>query len=339
MLAPAAVAGQVLGAPGVWVFALSLVAILSLAKMLGDATESLAAQVGPTAGGLLNATLGNAAELIITLVALRAGLVDLVKASITGSILGNLLLVMGLALVAGGAKNGIQRFDRRRAGMGAVQMVLAVIALAVPTMFSEAIEPNHWAVTRLSDGVAVVMLLLYVLSLFYSFKGNPAPADGTPAPGRAWSRRRALAILAGSTAALAAVSEILVGAVEPAMAALGVSEFFIGIILVPVVGNAAEHMVAVTAAVRNDMELTMAVALGSSTQIALLVAPALVLLSIGLAPAPMVLVFNRFELAALVAATAVASIIAVDGESNWLEGAQLLAVYVILTIAFLVLPA
>ncbi|MDQ7028957.1 MAG: calcium/proton exchanger [Ardenticatenia bacterium] len=285
------------GANEVVIFALSVLGIVPLAKLIGDATEELAVHTGPRIGGLLNATLGNAAELIITVVAIRAGLLELVKASITGSILGNLLLIMGGAIVLGGLKHGVQRFDRTHAGLAASQMTLAIIALAIPSLFAQAIEPDHEAVQWLSVGVAIIMLAVYALNLLYSLHpaSSSAQAHGTgegDAERARWSVRTALVVLALATALIAWLSEILVGVVEHTVSTLGISEFFIGIIIIPLVGNAAEHVVAITVARENQMELSMSISLGSSTQIALLVAPLLVLLSLVLGPEPLVLSFT-----------------------------------------------
>jgi Ca2+:H+ antiporter len=337
---PAAIGASLLGVAPPVVFLLSLVAILPVAKLMGDGTEALAAVLGPHKGGLLNATLGNAAELIITLVALQAGLLQLVLASITGSIIGNLLLICGLSFLLGGLRHGIQHFDRRLGGMEAAQMVLAIIALGIPTMVDVSLRDHRAAEVLLSDMVAIVMLVLYGLGVVYALSGSHGRAPEVHAhAGAAWSRRTALSVLAIATATVVVLSEIMVGAVEPTMEAWGVSEFFIGIILVPIVGNAAEHLVAVSAARDNRMDLSVAISLGSSTQIALLVAPVLVLASRVIAPEAMVLVFHPFELAALVAATAIGALIALDGESNWMEGAQLIAVYVILAVAFFFVPS
>ncbi len=339
---PLALAANWAAAGPTVVFVLTLLAIMPVAKLMGDGTEALAARLGPQIGGLLNATLGNAAELIITLVALRAGLVELVLASLTGSIIGNLLLITGLSFVVGGLRHGTQSFHRQHTGLAASQMVLAVIALGVPTMADVALRTDIASEVLLSDIVAVVMLILYCLGVVYVLRNPDKTAATTPAPrahaGAGWSQRTALTVLAVSTVVVVILSELLVGTVEPIVAAWGVSEFFIGIILIPIVGNAAEHLVAVSAARENQMDLSLAISLGSSTQIALLVAPILVLASRVLAPHPMVLVFHPFELAALVAATAIGALIALDGESNWMEGAQLLAVFFILAVAFFFLP-
>lgn len=339
VLVPLTIAGELIHLNEVLIFAISVVSIVPLAKLIGDATEELSAHTSPRIGGLLNATLGNAAELIITIVAIRAGLIDLVKASITGSILGNLLLIMGASLFVGGLKNGGQKFNRTSAGLAASQMTLAVIALAIPTLFARQIEPNHHAVELLSESVAVVMLSIYVLSLIFTFR---SPAAST-APEKEhhetrWSLQESILVLAIATVFIAWLSEILVGVVEPTVETLGLSEFFIGIIIIPLVGNAAEHIVAVTVAMKDQMELSVSISLGSSMQIALFVAPVLVFVSLFVGPESLDLIFHPFELAALGAATLIASLIALDGESNWMEGAQLLGVYLIIAIAFFFLP-
>ena len=304
-----AVIGRFAGWSPTLLFLFAALGIIPLAGILGQATEELAVHTGPRVGGLLNATLGNAAELIITLFAIRAGLLDLVKASITGSILGNVLLVLGASVLVGGIKNGYQRFNARQASTNATMLLLAVLALAIPSLFffqhNEAEGPVEW----LSLGTAVAMLLVYVLGLVYLFRPvSPEPelAHETHAEHHSgWSLRRAVITLVASGLAVAWMSEILVGAVEATVAALGISEFFIGIIVVPLIGNAAEHAVAVQAACKNKMELSLAVSLGSSLQIALLVAPVLVFLSL-LMGHPLTLVFNQFELVALVAAVLIA---------------------------------
>ncbi|MFQ5342843.1 MAG: calcium/proton exchanger [Anaerolineae bacterium] len=323
------------------IFATSALGMIPLAGILGDATEVLAAHAGPRVGGLINATLGNAAELIITIFALREGLLDLVKASITGSILGNILLVLGFSLFLGGLRNGIQTFNRRQVGISATMMTLSVIALGIPTLFGTAVgQRNVGPVEQLSISVAVIMILLYILSLVFSFisdrdESTPSDAYGHHAAG--WSVPVATGVLLISTVFIAWLSEILVGAVEPVVQSLGVTEFFLGIIIVPLVGNVAEHLVGVQSAVKNRMDLSLTISLGSSMQIALFVAPLLVFISIALGH-PMDLVFNAFELVSLGFAVLIASLIALDGESNWLEGAQLLAVYMIIALAFYFLP-
>lgn len=338
IFAPLAIASKLLDASPVLVFAFASLGVIPLAGLIGSATEELAAHTGPRLGGLLNATLGNAAELIITIFAIRAGLLELVKASITGSILGNLLLVLGLSIFAGGLKNGTQRFDRSQAGLNGTMLILAVIAILVPSIFGHAIEPDHEAVEGLSIAVAVVMIVLYVLGVFYSFTtGKSDPLSHEPVDVAQWSTRASLVVLLASTLGIAWLSEALVGSVEHVTENLGWSEFFVGIIIVPIVGNVSEHLVAVQMAIKNRMELSLSISLGSSLQIALFVAPVLVFLSL-LMGNPMDLIFNQFELIALAAASLIAALVALDGESNWLEGIQLLLLYIILAIAFFFLP-
>ncbi len=341
---PLAILAQYGGWGPVWVFALSALAVVPLAGLIGDATEALAHYTGPRLGGLLNATLGNAAELIITVVAIREGLLDLVKASITGSILGNLLLVLGMSVLLGGMRNGEQRFDGRHASRNAILLVLAVVTLTIPSLFSHYIGADtSIKVEALSLGVASVMILLYILGLLYSYKVTSALAASLPEeegrkheiPG--WSVRVALILLALSTVGVAYLSELLVGATEPVVASLGISEFFIGIIFIPIIGNVAEHLVAVQVAIRNKIALSVEIAVASSLQIALFVAPVLVFVSLLLGH-PLTLIFNQFELLALIAGVIIVALVSFDGESNWLEGAELLAVYIILSLAFFLLP-
>lgn len=320
-------------------FAAAAVGVIPLAAIVGEATESLAARTGPRVGGFLNATLGNAAELIITFFAIRAGLLDLVKASITGSIIGNLLLVMGLSILVGGLRNGRQRFDRVRAGLDSTMLILAIIAWVVPSLFGHAIEMvSHASVEYLSLGVAVAMIVVYGLQLVYCF-GAAAPSTRPVTHGEAaWSTKKAAGVLVLATIFIAWLSEVLVGAVEPVIASLGWTEFFLGIVIIPIVGNVAEHLVAVQVAAKDQMDMSLEISVGSSLQIALFVAPVLVFVSL-LMGNPLTLVFDQFELIALAAAALIAALVALDGESNWMEGVQLLVVYIILAMAFFFLPA
>lgn len=324
-----------------WVFSGSALAVIPLALYLGKATEALAHHTGPRWGALLNATLGNAAELIITLMAIDRGLIELAKASITGSIIGNLLLVLGTAMLLGGLRHGLQRFDKRQAGTNAVLLMLTVVALAVPTFLSESIgPPKSLKVEALSLGVAGAMALLYGLYLLFTWQQQPVEA-GEPAAASedvpSWSVRRALLVLALSTGGVVVASELLVGTVEPVVSQLGVSEAFLGVILVPIIGNVAEHLVAIQVAMRNKMELSVEIAVASSLQIALFVAPLLVFISLWVGH-PMILTFNRFEMLALGVAILVTSLVSFDGESHWLEGAELLLVYFIFALAFFLHP-
>ncbi len=334
---PIALLSNYLGGPALLTFLASALGIVPLAMLMGQATEELADRAGPTLGGFLNTTLGNAAELIISFFAIRAGLLELVKASITGSILGNLLLVMGASLLVGGIRHGIQRFDRTQAGINATMLVLAVIALGIPSLFSHAIETrSHAAVEYLSLGVSGAMLLVYVLGQVFLFR-----SDGGALPPahirHGWPLWATLGGLALSTGGIAWLSEILVGAVEPLLETLGWTEFFIGIVVIPLVGNIAEHLVAVQVAAKDEMDLSLGISVGSGLQVALFVAPVLVFLSLAMGN-PLTLVFNPFELTALGAACIIAGLVALDGESNWMEGVQLLVVYLILALAFYFLP-
>ncbi len=344
---PLAIAAEMLHWSPVVVFFAAALGVVPLAGFMGKATEELAIYTGPKIGGLLNATLGNAAELIITIVAiqkgaanpeLREGLMALVKASITGSVLGNLLLILGFSVLLGGLKFKRQTFDKTQAGVNATMLILAIIALAVPSFFSHSIdEVNHAGVEYLSIGVAVVMIAVYVLSIVFSFQQETVRGESEHHQPQ-WRVRTSVAVLVAATVGIAFLSEMLVGAVEPVVTQLGVSEFFLGIILIPLVGNIAEHVVAIQMALKNKMELSLAISLGSSLQIALFVAPLLVFVSLLLGN-PLTLTFNAFEISALIGAVLISALIALDGESNWLEGVQLLGVYVIIGIAFFFLPA
>lgn len=326
-----------------WVFAFAAVGVIPLAGYIGSATEALAHYTGPKIGGLLNATLGNAAELIITLVAIREGLLELVKASITGSILGNLLLVMGMSMLFGGLKHGEQKFDRKQSGNYAVLLSLTILALVIPSFFGHSMgDEGSVGVETLSLGVSGVMIVLYVLGILYSLKysGTPISAhqDVDTHTKPLYSISTAIIVLGAATLGVVLLSELLVGSVEIVTSQFGLSEFFIGIILIPIVGNVAEHLVAVQSAFRNKMELSMEISLSSSLQIALFVAPLLVFISLAMGH-PLTLMFNQFELISLGAGVAIAALVSMDGESNWLEGAALLAVYLILGLAFFLLPA
>jgi Ca2+:H+ antiporter len=322
-------------------FVAAALAIIPLAGILGNATESLALHTGPRIGGLLNATLGNAAELIITIVALRAGLVEVVKASITGSIIGNLLLVLGFALLLGGLKNGLQRFSLRSASISNTLMTVAVIGLIVPAFFGPGVAAHgELSVIELNVGVAVALMLGYILSLIFSFtaaaegnKGTVEPGDEVVEVEPPMSLRLSLVLLTLSVIAMAYLSEALVGSIEPLLKESGLSPFFIGIIIIPIIGNAAEHAVAIQVAIKNQMDQALCVRMGSSMQVALFVAPLLVFISL-LFNTPMTLAFNPLELAALGISVIIASLISLDGESNWLEGALLLLVYAILAFGF-----
>ncbi len=328
------VAVELLHGPTLVLFAVSALALIGLAWVLGQATESLGHHSGPRIGGILNATFGNAAELIITIFALSAGLTTVVKASIIGSIIGNILLVLGASLLIGGLKNGVQSFSSEIAGINASMLGIVAAALALPTIFA-ATSPGT-PPTFLSVEVAVVMFVLYVLYLVYylrSPEGGVATGEGHAPFGRGAS----FALLLVATAAVAFVSEAFVGAIEPLTEEFGISELFVGVILVPIVGNIAEHIVGVQIAYKNNMDFSMAISLGSSIQVALLVTPILVFLG-PLLGHPLRLVFTPLELGALATAVVVTGFVALDGKSNWLEGAMLIGVYIIAALAFFFSP-
>ena len=322
------------------IFIAACLAIVPLAGWLGHATEELAHHTGEGVGGLLNATFGNAAELIIAIMALRQGLYSVVKASLTGSIIGNILLVLGAAVLAGGLKHKHQKFNVTGARAQATLLTLAAIALVMPAAFHSLAGGPNTAIRedRLSLAISFVLLAVYGLHLFFSlgthkqlFEGGAPAEDGADA---VWSLKRSVLTLAGATLLIVWVSEMLVRSVEGAAKAFGMSNVFIGVIVVAVVGNAAEHSTAVMLAMKNRMELSIGIAVGSSLQIALLVAPLLVIISHFIGPRPMDLMFTPAEVLAIFLAVLITGQIASDGESNWIEGVQLLAVYVILAVVF-----
>jgi Ca2+:H+ antiporter len=308
--------------------------------LIGHATSQVALHLGAQWGGLLNATFGNAAELIITLLALREGLFILVKASITGSIVGNTLLVLGLALLAGGARHGVLRFDVRLTSLNAALMILAVAGLLLPAVFGSLVADLD-RLEELSVMVALILLLSYAAYLLFLLRGSRGwlaqeSASDSPDPAE-WSLRRGLVTLALATIGTAIVSEALVNAVEPVTVQLGWTELFVGVILVPIVGNAAENWAAVRGAWRNHVDLTLGITSGSSTQIPLFVAPVLILASLALGQ-PMTLVFEPLELSVLALSTAIFAYICLDGESHWLEGVLLLALYLMTAAVFFLDP-
>lgn len=335
-------------------FIVSALAIVPIAGWMGHATEQLAHRMGEGVGGLLNASFGNAAELIIALMALRAGQIEVVKASITGSIIGNLLLVLGVSVFAGGLKYPKQTFNKTAARSSCTALILAAAALVIPTVFhiAAARSPGGWSAAaeqKLSVAIAVILIATYGAILLFSlvthkqlFVGGEADigreADADDEHEDPWPVGKAVAVLLGATVAVAWVSEFLVGAVEAAQHSLGVTETFVGVIIVAIVGNAAEHSTAITMALKNKMDLSLGIAVGSSLQIALFVAPVLVFASYAF-PHQLNLEFSLPEIAAVVLAAFVTDQIAGDGESNWLEGVQLLALYAIIGVLFYFLPA
>jgi Ca2+:H+ antiporter len=341
------------------IFCTSVLAILPLAAYMGRATEALADHLGGGIGGLLNATFGNAAELIIGALALRAGLTDLVKASLTGSIIGNVLLVFGAAALVGGLRRPVQRFNRTAAGVGTTMLLLSTIGLVIPAVFHRLSRgvPNAPEL-ELDTEIALVLFLTYCASLVFTLKthralyGPPlashAASSTVEEPALSGARQRrverspgvrhAVLTLFAATIGVAVMSELLVGTASDAARSLGMSELFVGVVVIALVGNATEHYSAVIMASDDKMDAAIAIAIGSSTQIALFVAPALVFLSYLIAPAPMDLLFTTFEIVAIALAVLSIAFIAHDGETHWMEGVQLLAVYVILALGFYFLP-
>jgi Ca2+:H+ antiporter len=347
---PIAIALELAHAGAVVTFFASALGVIPTAALMGRATEELAVRSGPGIGGLLNVTFGNAPELIIALFALGAGLHEVVKASIVGSIMGNVLLVLGAAMFFGGLKRDHQTFNRTAASAQSSMLLLAAAALVMPAIYElvdgrglpqPGAERVHYDTTvqGLSAAVACVLIASYVAGLWFSLKThrdlfNPVSEDEEH--GEPWTVRKSVFALSIAGVAVGVMSEILVDSISEAASQLGLSEFFIGVIVVAIVGNAAEHWVAVLVAMKNKMDLAVNIAIGSSAQIALFVAPVLVLTSFLLGPHPMALVFNGFELGGILLAILIANHVTNEGESTWYEGVQLLAVYVVLGIAFLV---
>jgi Ca2+:H+ antiporter len=326
-----------------WIFAASAVAIVPLAGWMGRATEELAARAGEGIGGFLNATFGNAAELIIAIAALRAGLYDVVRASVAGSIIGNILLVLGAAMLAGGVRHRPeQSFNAPAARSQATLLTLAAIALILPAAYQRMHGGDAAPLGSLSVWISIVLLAVYAANLLFSlgthrklFAGHGGEADHSAS----WSPARAVGVLLLATAGVAWASEILVGAIEPSAEQLGLSDAFVGVFVVAVIGNAAEHATAITAAYKNRMDLSLSIAIGSSVQVALFVAPLLVLLSHTLAPAPLSLGFSGSLVLTVLLSVLILGQVAGDGRSDWLKGVQLLAVYLVLALAYLLVPA
>ena len=346
---PAAIALELAHASPLLVFSAAALGVIPCAAVMGEATEAIAAKSGPGIGGLLNVTFGNAPELIIAFFALLEGLQEVVKASIVGSIIGNVLLVMGAAFVVGGWSREKQTFSRTAASAQSGMLTLALAALIFPALFQlihggrlPGVGEDHVDfgsdLEKLSLGVAFVLLASYVAGLFFSLKTHRAvfnPFDATAEEEQHhWPVKRAAIYLALAAVAVGVMSEILVGSISEASEDIGLSEFFVGVFIVAIVGNAAEHWVAVLVAAKDKMDLAVNIAIGSSAQIALFVAPVLVLLSFVVGDNPMALVFNGYELGALLFAVMIANLVTQDGESNWFEGVQLLSLYAVLGLVF-----
>ena len=345
---PAAVVLEVAGATPLLIFSAAALGVIPCAAVMGEATEAIAAQTGPGIGGLLNVTFGNAPELIIAFFALEAGLQEVVKASIVGSIIGNILLVLGAAMLVGGLPRDKQTFSATAANAQVAMLFLALAALILPALFQlihggglpsigeERVDFGS-ELEKISFGVSIILLATYVAGLVFSLKTHRAvfnPYSEAEEEEHHWPVKRAAIFLAAAAVLVGLMSEILVGSIEEASHDIGLSEFFVGVFVVAIVGNAAEHWVAVLVAAKDKMDLAVNIAIGSSAQIALFVAPMLVLLSFVVGPAPMALVFNGYELGGLVFAVLIANLVTQEGESNWFEGAQLLALYAVLGLVF-----
>ncbi len=353
LFVPVSLALKLLHTSPVWIFVASALAIIPLAGLMGEATDQLADRLGAGLGGLLNASFGDAAELIITIMALRAGLYEVVKASITGSIISNALLVLGMSILVGGLKFTRQTFNRIAAGLGTALLALSAIGLVVPAIFHFIIRSDPTVIVRsdpaaseqgLSLEIAIILFVTYFLSLVFTLRthshlyvGDAVAAEDESVAGAGWDTRKAVWVLLVATACVTLMSEFLVSTVEPAAQAFGMTDVFIGVVLVAIIGNAAEHSTAVLMAAKNRMDLVLNIVIGSSIQVALFVAPVLVFISYFFAQ-PMDLRFTTFEVCAMVLTVGSVGFVVMDGESTWMEGVQLLAVYVILASAFYSLP-
>ncbi len=323
------------------VFIACCLAILPLAGLMGEATEHITHHTGPGIGGLLNASFGNAAELIIAIMALRAGEIEIVKASLTGSIIGNILMVLGLAMLLGGWKHKELKFSRMAAESGSSMMVLAVVSLVIPSIYAvvEKAHPEH--IESISVDIAIVLLVMYVASLYFSLKTHQHLFAGEGSDdtgedehdGPVWSVKKSVLVLLAAAVAVGVVSEFLVHAVDEAGKAMGFRKVFMGVVVLAIVGNAAEHSTAVLVAMKGKMDLALGIAMGSSMQIALFVAPLLVLIGHAIGK-PMGLHFTPMEVVAVFLSVGAVSLLIHDGKTNWFEGLQLLAIYAILGIAF-----
>jgi Ca2+:H+ antiporter len=343
IFAPIAAGLEFVHADHLVLFVVSAIALIPLAKLIGDSTEHLSTHYGPTAGSLLNVTFGNAAEIIIAVTAISAGLLDLVKASITGAIIGNILLILGLSIVAGGFRYKEQSFSRENIGIQSSMLFLAVIGLAVPTILATTIlspSENQGQVQLLSDALAVILLIVYILGIVFTFITHkhqftpPETAeDMQESHGTHWSKKKSFLLLAVSMVGVIVVSEILVASVETTGKELGFGQLFVGAVIVGIVGNAAEHSSAILLSLKGKIELSIGIAAGSGTQIALFVVPILVFAGIAMGQ-PFTLVFTLLELATIFLAAIILNLIVHDGRSNWFEGVMLTAVYIIIAIAF-----
>lgn len=336
---PISILCEFIGISPKWMFILAALSIIPLAGIMGEATEEISLYTGPRIGGFLNATFGNATELIISFFAFREGLFDVVKASIAGSVIGNILLVLGASMLFGGSKYKIQKFNKEIVEVSSSMLLFAVIGLSVPAIFTHTVKSELLNTARyesLSVGVAALMFIIYILGLYFSFYTHKDlyGTEHEEVIEAKWSLKKSVLILVITTIFIAIESEFLVSSVEPMTEAIGLSKFFVGIILIPIIGNAAEHSTAIIMAMKDKMDVAVEIAIGSSLQIILFVAPVLIFLS--LLFKPMSIIFNEFELISLIVSVFIANRVASDGKSNWIEGAQLVAVYLIIAISFFI---
>lgn len=343
---PVAVVLELAHADHILLFIVAAIGLIPLAKLIGDSTEHLSTHYGATTGSLLNVTFGNAAEIIIAIVAINAGLLDLVKASITGAIIGNILLIFGISVLVGGFKYKEQRFNRENVGFQSSMLLLAIIGLAVPTIVAFTMLPgddNAVNIQLLSDSLAIILVIVYVSGIVFTFfthkhlfshtEAESADGEKPEVHSSHWSKKKSFLLLAAAMGGVILVSEILVGSVEATGEELGFGELFVGAVIVGIVGNAAEHSSAILLARKGKIELSIGIAAGSGTQIALFVVPILVFAGIALGQ-PFTLVFTLFELAVVFLGAIILNLIVHDGKSNWFEGVMLTAVYVIIAIGF-----
>ena len=336
---PISFIAKFMNASGTIMFILSCLSIIPLAGLMGEGTEQISFYSGPKIGGFLNGTFGNATELIISFFALKQGLFDIVKSSIAGAVIGNVLLVVGASMLAGGLKFKTQKFNEKVSEVTSSMLLFAVLGLCIPALFTHTVDPAllNTRYEGLSVFVAVVLIIIYILSLVFSYSthkdiyNTEASKEGSAK----WTLKKAILILVVVTILIAIESEFLVNGVESITESLGWSEFFVGIILIPIIGNAAEHTTAIIMARKDQMDVALEIALGSSLQIILFVAPILIFISLFFKP--MSIVFNEFELVALIASVVIANKVSHDGECNWLEGVQLLAVYLIISASFFII--
>ena len=322
-------------------FVLAALSIIPLAGLMGEGTEEVSFYSGPKIGGFLNGTFGNATELIISFFALKEGLFEVVKSSIAGAVIGNVLLVLGASMLAGGLKYKTQTFNKKVVEVSSSMLLFAVVGLCIPALFTHTVDPSllNTRYEGLSLVVAIIMLTIYILSLIFSFYTHKdiyvVDSEGENEGAVKWSLKKAISVLVVATVLIAIESEFLVSGIESITKSLGLSEFFVGIIIIPIIGNAAEHSTGIAMAMKNKMDVALEIAIGSSLQIILFVAPILIFIS--LIFTPMSIIFNVFELVALIVAVLIANRVSNDGESNWLEGVQLLAVYSIIAASFFIL--